>query len=282
MGINANALIVPGHGTLFVADDSTPLPATPLTAFSLTGNPPAGWDNVGHTSKSNLPAFTRDGGDATVLDTFLADGVDTIYAGVNWGLTVNPLQVESDILNLGYNGWVDAADGGYVIPSTLSGQRKALVLFATDGTGSLLFYMPSTKITAGDAPSLDAANFFEIPLTASILAASASAIAPEPGTGRAGLIKILKSGMVPGIPVISSILPAGVGTAGSISILGSGFTGATGAAAVKIGGTNATSYTVVSDTRIDAVLPSGGAGSAPVLVTTPAGASNAFAYTRAA
>jgi hypothetical protein len=83
------------------------------------------------------------------------------------------------------------------------------------------------------------------------------------------------------VPTISAATPSGAAAADIIHIVGTNFTTVTGAAGVKIGGTNATSYEVISDTSIYAVLPAGGAGSAPVLVTNNGGASSAFAYTRA-
>jgi hypothetical protein len=61
--------------------------------------------------------------------------------------------------------------------------------------------------------------------------------------------------------------PASGGT--SVTITGTGFSGAT---AVKFGSTNATSFTVNSATSITAVSPPG-AGTADVTVTTPAGTS---------
>lgn len=79
-------------------------------------------------------------------------------------------------------------------------------------------------------------------------------------------------------PVITSISPSGQGAAKSVLIAGSGFTAATN---VTFGGTAATSYSVINDQSITAVLPTGSAGSVNVIVTTAAGASAAFAYTRA-
>lgn len=82
------------------------------------------------------------------------------------------------------------------------------------------------------------------------------------------------------VPVITSALPGSLTTGGLLAIHGSNFTGVTGASHVTIGGTNATAYTVQSDQLIIAVLPSGSAGSAPIIVTNVAGASASFAYTR--
>lgn len=72
------------------------------------------------------------------------------------------------------------------------------------------------------------------------------------------------------LPVISSLSPTGGGTAGGtlVTIKGRKLTGAT---VVSFGGTNATAYTILDDTRIVAVAPAKTAGSVRVLVTTPAG-----------
>ena len=81
------------------------------------------------------------------------------------------------------------------------------------------------------------------------------------------------------VPVITSVTPAGVGTGGLVTIKGLHFTGAS---AVTIHAIAMTHYEVISDTVISAVLPSDAAGAEPVIVTTPAGPSAAFTYTRAA
>jgi hypothetical protein len=74
------------------------------------------------------------------------------------------------------------------------------------------------------------------------------------------------------LPVVSAITPTGGGVAGGtlVTIKGRKFTGATG---VTFGGTAATSFTLVDDTRIVVVAPAKTAGSADVIVTTPGGVS---------
>lgn len=80
------------------------------------------------------------------------------------------------------------------------------------------------------------------------------------------------------VPVVLSALPSGAAAGAQVTIGGQYFTGAT---SVKFGAVSATPFTIVSDTTIVAVMPAGTAGSAPVTVVTPAGTSNALAYTRA-
>ena len=74
------------------------------------------------------------------------------------------------------------------------------------------------------------------------------------------------------VPTITSVAPASGPVAGgtTVTVTGTGFTGAT---AVTFGTTAATSYTVVSATSITAVSPAGSAGTVDVTVTTPGGTS---------
>lgn len=82
-------------------------------------------------------------------------------------------------------------------------------------------------------------------------------------------------------PVIRSVTPSGVAAGGAVTIQGANFTGLVSTTGVKFGGTNATSFSLLSDQQIVAVLPAGSAGSTPVVVTTSTGTSNSFSYTRA-
>ncbi|OZB79731.1 MAG: hypothetical protein B7X41_19045, partial [Microbacterium sp. 14-71-5] len=87
----------------------------------------------------------------------------------------------------------------------------------------------------------------------------------------------------PAIPVLTSFIPATGASVGTmLTIIGTGFTGTTGAAGVKVGATNVTSYIVQSDSQIVAIVPAGSAGATTVTVTNPIGASLATAYTRGA
>lgn len=84
------------------------------------------------------------------------------------------------------------------------------------------------------------------------------------------------------IPVILGATPSAIAQGGIVNITGTGFAGVTGAASVKFGATNATSYIVVSDNTIVAVMPAGSAGAANITVINGAGTSTAFSYTRGA
>lgn len=94
---------------------------------------------------------------------------------------------------------------------------------------------------------------------------------------------LIPTGATPtAVPTITAATPSAAAAAATVTITGTGFTGVTGTAGVKFGATNATSYTVVSDTSITAVMPAGSAGAANIVVTNAIGASAAFTYTRGA
>jgi hypothetical protein len=84
----------------------------------------------------------------------------------------------------------------------------------------------------------------------------------------------------PAVPAIATATPSGAAAGALVTVTGAYFTGVTGATGVKIGGVNATNYTIISDSTIVFTVPAGSAGSAPIIVTNGAGASNSFAYTR--
>jgi hypothetical protein len=86
--------------------------------------------------------------------------------------------------------------------------------------------------------------------------------------------------VTPPVPTILTANPSGVAAGGQVTITGTYFTSTVATTGVKFGGVNATSWVVVSDSVIVAVMPAGTAGSAPIIVTNATGASNSFAYTR--
>ncbi|WP_136057241.1 IPT/TIG domain-containing protein [Microbacterium sp. K24] len=279
MSVDATTLVIPGHGTVFYAPVNTKPPTNPLGAFNIQADGPTVWKNLGHTSKQNTIAFTKEGGEKESLDTFLADGVRTTTGSTSWGVNVAALQFDKNNLDLAFNGDFDPSTGGYTVASPAP-LPVSLFLYFQDTTASVGFWLPNTEISLGDAPSVDTANFLEMPLTASVLSADNATIPAV--NGRPGVFQIFKTGLTAGVPILNTALPSGAAAGQQVTITGSGFTGLSGAAAVKFGATNAAAYTVVNSSTIVASLPAGSAGSAPIVVTNGTGASTALAYTRGA
>jgi hypothetical protein len=115
---------------------------------------------------------------------------------------------------------------------------------------------------------------------------SASPVPEDAAENADKLYDIVENNAVTAIPPtsaprISSVTPSGAAAAASILIQGAGFTGVAGAAGVKVGATNMTSYVVHDDSNIVAVLPAGSAGATTITVThSTRGASAPFNYTR--
>lgn len=101
-------------------------------------------------------------------------------------------------------------------------------------------------------------------------------------TGDGVLAAITNPYAAAAVPVIATASPSGVAVGGQVSITGNGFTGTVPTTGVKFGATNATSWVVLSDSLLVAVMPAGSAGAANVTVTNAAGVSTAFTYTRGA
>lgn len=194
MSADATKLVIPAHGTVFHAPKNTKPPKNPFgpDGFKLTVDGPSPWKNLGHTSKQNTIAFTKEGGDRESLDTFLADSVRVSTASTSWGFSAAALQFDHDNLDMAFNGEWDETTGGYTVASSAP-IESAIFLYFQDSTGSLGFWLPNTEIGLGDAPSVDTANFFELPLSGSILAAPEDVIPSV--NGRPGLFQIFKSGL---------------------------------------------------------------------------------------
>lgn len=86
------------------------------------------------------------------------------------------------------------------------------------------------------------------------------------------LIHQLANSNPPAIPVVSgaSLAAGSIGGGETVTLSGTGFTGAT---AVNFGTVAATSFSVASDTSLTCVAPTQAAGTINIIVTTPAGVS---------
>lgn len=79
------------------------------------------------------------------------------------------------------------------------------------------------------------------------------------------------------VPAVTTVEPEGEVAGEIVTITGTSFLGTT---SVTFGGVEATDFVEVDEHTINAVLPAGAAGPAPVVITTGAGISAPFAYTR--
>jgi hypothetical protein len=112
---------------------------------------------------------------------------------------------------------------------------------------------------------------------------NSTTISATVGTGASGAVTVtnpLGTASLAGFihnspPVISSFTPTSAGSGTTVTITGTGFTGAT---AVKFGGVAATSFTVVNATTITAVVGTGASGSVSVTTGFGTGSLPGFTY----
>ncbi|WP_324199149.1 IPT/TIG domain-containing protein [Nocardia amamiensis] len=155
-----------------------------------------------------------------------------------------------------------------VVPS--SGRTAGGNTVTLTGTG----FIDATTVTFGaNAASFVVVSDAEI---RAVVPAGVAGTATVTVTGPGGIGNGILYTYVPA-PTVTAVVPNSGATTGgnTVTIDGTGFTGAT---AVHFGATPATSYTVVSDTRITAVAPRS-AGAVTVAVTTAGGTSNGVGYT---
>lgn len=130
-------------------------------------------------------------------------------------------------------------------------------------------------------------TFGGVPATSFTVVSGTQITAVTPGgiTGTVPVAVTTPAGTASGVnffflppPILTSATPASGPTAGGTTVVltGSGLATATN---VLFGGTPASSFTVVSDSQVNAIAPAGAAGTVSVTVVTPGGTSNGTGYT---
>lgn len=193
--------------------------------------------------------------------------------------TVVPGIITSNVPTDGYIGGTT-----YTITVTTTGSgNKGLQVSPQDITGNLL----GTMIASSGTKLIGGGKYLThtTPKTGSTATWTFQWIAPTAGTGdvtfygafavtdkstKKSTLVIKEKVAVAIAPTLTSFFPTNALVGATLTLKGTNFTGAT---QVSIGGTNATSYTVVSDSVITAVVPTG-AVSGNVVVGNTIGAFN--------
>lgn len=165
MAVSSSSLILPGKGTVFVAPVGTTPPTDLSTIDPNDTTTYTGFDCLGHTSRSNAVALTKDGGDATSVGSWLSDSVRTSYAPINYGCTVNGLQMDELTLGLAFGGGV-IENGGYTVKGSVTAVDRAVLILFIDGAVNSGILAYNASVTIGDAPSVSVDDFLEVQLSA--------------------------------------------------------------------------------------------------------------------
>lgn len=168
--MSAEETIIPGQGWVLLGEKDTAVPdiATwdPSKPTGLTG-----FTVLGHTSKDNPPALSKDGGETELKDTWDVPGLRAETSVVKWSATVNVVSVTQSVLELAFPGgkW-DNEHKAMFIPANATTVSKAVLIIMKDAVaGYSAIYIPSGAIALGEAPSIATDGFFELQLNISAL-----------------------------------------------------------------------------------------------------------------
>ena len=261
--------VVTSGGEITFADAFTYAPAPAITAVTPSAGPLAGGTTV------TITGAGLDGTTSVTFDGVPATGVMVVSAT---GLTaVTPAGTGTvDVTLISTGGAVTAVDAyTYVIPPDFG-------IFPEEGPEA-----GGTVVTISGDGLIDPVNvsFDGVDVTATRISPTELSVISPAGTGTADVTVTTDGGSGTATftyapaPTITSISPAAGPTSGgtAVTITGSGFTGAT---KVWFDGAPGPTFTVLSDTEIQTVTPTGD-GAVDVEVTTPGGTatvSSGFTY----
>ncbi|MFH9226375.1 IPT/TIG domain-containing protein [Streptomyces lydicus] len=242
-----------------------------LTSISPNSGPATGGTTVVLTGAGlSAASAVRFGGVAAASYTVVSDSRITAVAPPGTGtvqVTVTTAGGSSNGLAYTYSG-APALSG--VSPDqgpTAGGNTVTLT-----GTG----LTSATAVTFGSTPATSFTVVSPTTITAVVPPGAAGAV-PVTVTTPGGTSTLPSSYFYVNAPVLAALAPVSGPLSGGNTVTLTG-THLVEATAVRFANTAATSFTVVSDTRITAVAPAGPAGPVDVTVSTAGGTSNAVSY----
>lgn len=167
MSLNADATILPGRGTVFFGEPD----AEPLDYKTVDPTDPTTYENfdlLGHTSRENTVALSKDGGDATQHGSWWSAGMRESREPTQWSWTVNSLQVDRTTLQLAWPGG-QVRDGMFWVPDSDESIERSAFILIVDSSSRMGIYFPRTSMQIGEAPEIAVDALFEIQLQGSIL-----------------------------------------------------------------------------------------------------------------
>jgi len=139
-----------------------------LAAVVATG---AGWQNVGHTSRGDLPEFGFEGGDTEVKGTWQNESLREIVTDpIADYLTLMLHQFDTESFELYYGKNTSTTPGVFSVPGgTPSPVEKAMLIVIVDGSHKVAFYSPKASLRRDDSISLAVDEFAALPVRATFL-----------------------------------------------------------------------------------------------------------------
>lgn len=174
MALDDNSVLLPGTGFIFLnntpgaappADTAAEVAALDLEADTLA----TGWLNAGHTSRENNVSLGREGGERTTKGSWQNPSLRESVAPVTWTFGFNGLQTANYMLEMYFGGGTFSAPDRFDVPDVPVPVERALYIVLVDGSTRLPIYQPKVSVLGSDPIEVDAENFLEWPLAASVL-----------------------------------------------------------------------------------------------------------------
>lgn len=257
------------NGAIFVrkvADNPTPPTGTAWT-------PGVGAGKIGYYSEDGF-TLSPQPGDETTIAAHNGDDVISEAAPGFWTVAFSGLEANEQNAEAYFDVEV-AGDGSVTITTAAANTRYDIVLVGLDQKDRIiLVHLPNVQINAREDITFNRTTLLAYGMTFRTFKGGAASPYHFKAWGVTPATAIVAAA-----PTLTSALPSAAAATALVSIVGSGFTGAT---TVKFGTANATAFTVHNDALIVASMPAGSAGAANVTVTNATGTSTALPYTRGA
>lgn len=169
MALNDQAVLLPSTGYIYFAPVGTAAP---------TSNEPSGtsqWENIGHTSREEGMAITREGGDRSVLGTWQAPSLRERQEPTSLALTFQLHQVTNSVLTYYFGGGDTSQQDVFGVPSNgPSSVERAFYARLIDGTEEVGLYVPKVSLGAEDDVEVDVEGLLAFPVRATVLSMTGS------------------------------------------------------------------------------------------------------------
>lgn len=255
-----------------------------LGAYGISAPTGSAWDpttDLGALTRVDIGYYSEDGfsltpepGDNKNFKAHNEDVVIDVDGPGTWAVAFSALEQKKAIIESYFDTTVNTADGSITLTKASIATYRDLITVGILGVDVILTHYPRVKVADRSALTYNAGTINSFDLTFRAF--------KDPTLGY--IFKQWSSAQIAApiaVPTITSVSPVTTqAPAGNVVITGTGFLTVTGAGGVMFGTSNASSYTVDSDTQITAVMSAGAAGSAAIKVTNVTGASTSFAYAR--
>ena len=179
MALDNSRILVAAKGYVFIAPEGTVSPLPEELADFRGGNASGEWENIGHTSRDELPEFGYEGGDTETLGTWQSSVVREVVteAPADY-VTFNLQQFDQSALELYYG----VASGGStqgvfeVMDASTSATVRSLLIVIEDGLNQIAFHSGHASIRREDAMTHAVDELSTLPLRATFLKSGTDAL----------------------------------------------------------------------------------------------------------